>query len=216
MDGGTIEGWSLLGETNIVQIHVQSKCVFVFKSRFWTEYQNCHFLNQQINLGLLVFSLVGFLLPGYLFYHQRQIIKEKAALDSLSMSQSAQESNSLNQTNDSAKYQTNGNVWDGKHLELRCMWIIDLIYELLYHGTSETELLDFMFSHCSLDRYKTVLKDKQICNLKHQSRLWLCDCAGCIFKAFITNQKNIMPWPTIYSLQFSSIIIIALTLWDVH
>lgn len=63
-----------------------------------------------INLGLLVFSLVGFLLPGYLFYHRRQIIKEKAALDSLSMSQSAQESNSLNQTNDSAKYQTNGNV----------------------------------------------------------------------------------------------------------
>uniref|UniRef100_A0A671KGN2 Large neutral amino acids transporter small subunit 3-like n=1 Tax=Sinocyclocheilus anshuiensis TaxID=1608454 RepID=A0A671KGN2_9TELE len=32
-----------------------------------------------INLGLLVFSLVGFLLPGYLFYYQRQIIKEKAA-----------------------------------------------------------------------------------------------------------------------------------------
>uniref|UniRef100_A0A673NHU2 Large neutral amino acids transporter small subunit 3-like n=1 Tax=Sinocyclocheilus rhinocerous TaxID=307959 RepID=A0A673NHU2_9TELE len=63
-----------------------------------------------INLGLLVFSLVGFLLPGYLFYHQRQIIKEKAVLHSLSMSQSAQESNSLNQTNDSAKYQTNGNV----------------------------------------------------------------------------------------------------------
>uniref|UniRef100_A0A671KF07 Large neutral amino acids transporter small subunit 3-like n=1 Tax=Sinocyclocheilus anshuiensis TaxID=1608454 RepID=A0A671KF07_9TELE len=63
-----------------------------------------------INLGLLVFSLVGFLLPGYLFYYQRQIIKEKAALHSLSMSQSAQESNSLNQTNDSAKYQTNGNV----------------------------------------------------------------------------------------------------------
>ncbi len=131
--------------------HCSNSCAkqmcIVFKSRFWTEYQNCHFLNQQINLGLLVFSLVGFLLPGYLFYHQRQIIKEKAALDSLSMSQSAQESNSLNQTNDSAKYQTNGNVWDGKHLELRCMWIIDLIYELLYHGTSETELLDFMFSH---------------------------------------------------------------------
>uniref|UniRef100_A0A8C0XZQ7 Solute carrier family 43 member 1b n=1 Tax=Cyprinus carpio carpio TaxID=630221 RepID=A0A8C0XZQ7_CYPCA len=63
-----------------------------------------------INLGLLVFSLVGFLLPGYLFYLRRQIIKEKAAFDSLSMSQSAQESNSLNQTNDSAKYQTNGNV----------------------------------------------------------------------------------------------------------
>lgn len=63
-----------------------------------------------INLGLLVFSLIGFLLPGYLFYHRRQIIKEKAALDSLSVSQSAQESNSLNQTNDPAKYQTNGNI----------------------------------------------------------------------------------------------------------
>ncbi len=135
MDGGTIEGWSLLGETNTVQIHAQSKCVFRFKtcslteSRFWTKYQNWHLLNQQINLGLLVFSLVGFLLPGYLFYHQRQIIK-KAALESLSMSQSAPESNSLNQTNDSAKYQTNGNVWGGKHLDLRCvnyrpdLWVI--------------------------------------------------------------------------------------------
>lgn len=106
------------------------------------------FFNQQINLGLLVFSLVGFLLPGYLFYLRRQIIKEKAAFDSLSMSQSAQESNSLNQTNDSAKYQTNGNVWGGKHSGLRCLWIIHLIYEIWYHGTSETELLDFMFSHC--------------------------------------------------------------------
>ncbi|XP_016095528.1 large neutral amino acids transporter small subunit 3-like [Sinocyclocheilus grahami] len=63
-----------------------------------------------INLGLLVFSLVGYLLPGYLFYHRRQITKENTARDSLSVSHSAQESNSLNQTNDSAKYQTNGNV----------------------------------------------------------------------------------------------------------
>ncbi|XP_052401619.1 solute carrier family 43 member 1b [Carassius gibelio] len=63
-----------------------------------------------INLSLLVFSLVGFLLPGYLFYHRRQITKENAALNRLSVSQSAQESNSLRQTNDSAKYQINGNV----------------------------------------------------------------------------------------------------------
>ncbi|KAI2668302.1 Large neutral amino acids transporter small subunit 3 [Labeo rohita] len=63
-----------------------------------------------INLGLLVFSLVGFLLPGYLFYHRRHITKEKTARDSLSISQSVQESNSLTQTNDSAKYQLNGNV----------------------------------------------------------------------------------------------------------
>ncbi|XP_048052821.1 solute carrier family 43 member 1b isoform X1 [Megalobrama amblycephala] len=62
-----------------------------------------------INLGLLLFSLVGFLLPGYLFYHRRQLIKEKAARDSLSMRQSAQESVSLNQTNDSS-YKTNGNA----------------------------------------------------------------------------------------------------------
>ncbi|XP_042615488.1 large neutral amino acids transporter small subunit 3-like isoform X1 [Cyprinus carpio] len=63
-----------------------------------------------INLGLLVFSLIGYLLPGYLFYHRRQITKEKTARDSLSLSQSVQQSNSLNLTNDSAKYQTNGNV----------------------------------------------------------------------------------------------------------
>uniref|UniRef100_A0A8C2K0K5 Solute carrier family 43 member 1b n=1 Tax=Cyprinus carpio TaxID=7962 RepID=A0A8C2K0K5_CYPCA len=49
-----------------------------------------------INLGLLVFSLIGYLLPGYLFYHRRQITKEKTARDSLSLSQSVQQSNSLN------------------------------------------------------------------------------------------------------------------------
>uniref|UniRef100_A0A672QBE8 Thioredoxin-related transmembrane protein 2-B-like n=1 Tax=Sinocyclocheilus grahami TaxID=75366 RepID=A0A672QBE8_SINGR len=38
-----------------------------------------------INLGLLVFSLVGYLLPGYLFYHRRQITKENTARDSLSV-----------------------------------------------------------------------------------------------------------------------------------
>ncbi|KAK7922091.1 hypothetical protein WMY93_008993 [Mugilogobius chulae] len=30
-----------------------------------------------INLGLLIFSLAGFLLPGYLFYHRRNLLKEK-------------------------------------------------------------------------------------------------------------------------------------------
>ncbi|KAA8588888.1 hypothetical protein FQN60_010233 [Etheostoma spectabile] len=34
-----------------------------------------------INLGLLIFSLAGFLLPGYLFYHRRQLLREKEAKD---------------------------------------------------------------------------------------------------------------------------------------
>lgn len=113
--------------------------------RFWTMYQIWHFLNMQINLGLLLFSLVGFLLPGYLFYHRRQLIKEKAARDSLSLRQSAPESVSLNQTNDSP-YKTNGNVWAGKHLFLWCLWTV--LWQLLFHCTSETELLGVLFSHC--------------------------------------------------------------------
>lgn len=58
-----------------------------------------------INLGLLLFSLVGFLLPGYLFYHRRQLIQEKAARDGQSLGVP------LNQTNDSSKHQgTNGDL----------------------------------------------------------------------------------------------------------
>ncbi|KAG7235866.1 hypothetical protein INR49_002063, partial [Caranx melampygus] len=34
-----------------------------------------------INFGLLIFSLAGFLLPGYLFYHRRNLIRAKAAHD---------------------------------------------------------------------------------------------------------------------------------------
>ncbi|CAJ1058433.1 solute carrier family 43 member 1a isoform X2 [Xyrichtys novacula] len=34
-----------------------------------------------INLGLLIFSLAGFLLPGYLFYHRRHLMREKEARD---------------------------------------------------------------------------------------------------------------------------------------
>lgn len=35
----------------------------------------------QINLGLLIFSVSGFLLPAYLFYHRRQLLREKEARD---------------------------------------------------------------------------------------------------------------------------------------
>ncbi|XP_073332940.1 solute carrier family 43 member 1b [Pagrus major] len=41
-----------------------------------------------INLGLLIFSLAGFLLPGYLFYHRRNLIIAKAERDRLAASQS--------------------------------------------------------------------------------------------------------------------------------
>lgn len=63
-----------------------------------------------INFALLLFSLVGFFMPGYLIYHRRQLIKEKAMRDNLSMGQSAQESVSLKQTNGFSKYQSNGNI----------------------------------------------------------------------------------------------------------
>ncbi|CAG5946647.1 unnamed protein product [Menidia menidia] len=36
---------------------------------------------EEINVGLLVLSLVGFLSPGYLFYHRRNLIREKADRD---------------------------------------------------------------------------------------------------------------------------------------
>ncbi|KAK0155530.1 Large neutral amino acids transporter small subunit 3 [Merluccius polli] len=37
-----------------------------------------------INVGLLIFSLTGFLLPGYLFYHRRKLSNEKKERDNLS------------------------------------------------------------------------------------------------------------------------------------
>lgn len=52
-----------------------------------------------INLGLTIFSLAGFLLPGYLFFHRRQLIREKVTRDKQAVSQ---EKESLNHT------QTNG------------------------------------------------------------------------------------------------------------
>ncbi|KAL7395338.1 hypothetical protein ABVT39_014705 [Epinephelus coioides] len=43
-----------------------------------------------INLGLLIFSLAGFLLPGYLFYHRRQLVREKEARDKRAAGQEMQ------------------------------------------------------------------------------------------------------------------------------
>ncbi|XP_074530642.1 solute carrier family 43 member 1a [Halichoeres trimaculatus] len=43
-----------------------------------------------INLGLLIFSFAGFLLPGYLFYHRRHLMKEKQARDKQAAEQEMQ------------------------------------------------------------------------------------------------------------------------------
>ncbi|KAM7000615.1 solute carrier family 43 member 1a [Tautogolabrus adspersus] len=43
-----------------------------------------------INLGLLIFSLAGFLLPGYLFYHRGHLIREKEARDKRAAEQEMQ------------------------------------------------------------------------------------------------------------------------------
>uniref|UniRef100_A0A8C4EZ08 Solute carrier family 43 member 1b n=1 Tax=Dicentrarchus labrax TaxID=13489 RepID=A0A8C4EZ08_DICLA len=51
-----------------------------------------------INLGLLIFSLAGFLLPGYLFYHRRNLIRERAEHDRLAASQLDRENAPLNQS----------------------------------------------------------------------------------------------------------------------
>ncbi|XP_028999175.1 solute carrier family 43 member 1b [Betta splendens] len=51
-----------------------------------------------INLGLLIFSLAGFLLPGYLFYHRRTLIRAKAARDRLAAGQSNPEHAPLTQS----------------------------------------------------------------------------------------------------------------------
>uniref|UniRef100_A0A3Q4GCV4 Solute carrier family 43 member 1a n=1 Tax=Neolamprologus brichardi TaxID=32507 RepID=A0A3Q4GCV4_NEOBR len=59
-----------------------------------------------INLGLLIFSFTGFLLPGYLFYHCRQLTREKKAREKLAANQ---EMEALNHTNaNGCKPHTNG------------------------------------------------------------------------------------------------------------
>ncbi|XP_076830867.1 solute carrier family 43 member 1b [Brachyhypopomus gauderio] len=61
-----------------------------------------------INFGLLIFSLAGFFLPGYLFYHRRQLVKERELKDK-AMDQSAQDMVVLNQSADGPlKSQING------------------------------------------------------------------------------------------------------------
>uniref|UniRef100_A0A7N8YC29 Solute carrier family 43 member 1b n=1 Tax=Mastacembelus armatus TaxID=205130 RepID=A0A7N8YC29_9TELE len=67
-----------------------------------------------INLGLLIFSLAGFLLPGYLFYHRRNLSREKEACDRLAASQSDKEKTLLTQSaNGTAKSQANGHTANG-------------------------------------------------------------------------------------------------------
>lgn len=64
---------------------------------------------QQINLSLLIFSLAGFLLPGYLLYHRRNLMRAKAAHDWLAASQSDKEHAPLTQSASGApKNQANG------------------------------------------------------------------------------------------------------------
>lgn len=59
-----------------------------------------------INLGLLIFSFTGFLLPGYLFWHCRQLTKEKKAREKLAADQ---EMEALNHTTaNGCKPHTNG------------------------------------------------------------------------------------------------------------
>uniref|UniRef100_A0A3B3ZDZ3 Uncharacterized protein n=1 Tax=Periophthalmus magnuspinnatus TaxID=409849 RepID=A0A3B3ZDZ3_9GOBI len=65
-----------------------------------------------INFALLIFSLAGFLLPGYLFYHRRNLIKAKAQHNSNLLSQSEQDNNSLYQSENS-KVRANGHTANG-------------------------------------------------------------------------------------------------------
>ncbi|XP_041640347.1 solute carrier family 43 member 1b [Cheilinus undulatus] len=67
-----------------------------------------------INVGLLIFSATGFLLPGYLFYHRRNLILAKAARDRLADSQPDKENLPLKHSeNGYANGSTNGHVGNG-------------------------------------------------------------------------------------------------------
>ncbi|CDQ62357.1 unnamed protein product [Oncorhynchus mykiss] len=59
-----------------------------------------------INLGMILFSLGGFLLPGYLFYHRRHLIQEKEAREKNGI---GQEREGLNHSDhNSLKHHSNG------------------------------------------------------------------------------------------------------------
>ncbi|XP_024238737.1 solute carrier family 43 member 1a [Oncorhynchus tshawytscha] len=59
-----------------------------------------------INLGMILFSLAGFLLPGYLFYHRRHLIQEKEARDK---NATGQEREALNHSEiNGLKHHSNG------------------------------------------------------------------------------------------------------------
>ncbi|XP_059190284.1 solute carrier family 43 member 1b [Centropristis striata] len=67
-----------------------------------------------INLGLLIFSLAGFLLPGYLFFHRRNLIRANAEHDRLGASHSDKENSPLTQSDSgTAKSQANGHAANG-------------------------------------------------------------------------------------------------------
>ncbi|GAA6228719.1 large neutral amino acids transporter small subunit 3-like [Lates japonicus] len=66
-----------------------------------------------INVGLLVFSLTGFLLPSYLFYHRRNLIKAKEARDRLAASQDKENAPLSQSASGTAKTQANGHTANG-------------------------------------------------------------------------------------------------------
>lgn len=69
---------------------------------------------RQINMGLLIFSMAGFLLPGYLFYHRRNLVKAKAQRDKLAARHSDRENAPLTQSHSTdAKNQANGHAING-------------------------------------------------------------------------------------------------------
>ncbi|XP_069568096.1 solute carrier family 43 member 1b [Brachyistius frenatus] len=67
-----------------------------------------------INVALLIFSVVGFLLPGYLLYHRRNLIRAKAARHRTAVGQSDKESVALTQSDSgTAKSKANGHPANG-------------------------------------------------------------------------------------------------------
>ncbi|KAJ8371867.1 hypothetical protein AAFF_G00299050 [Aldrovandia affinis] len=64
-----------------------------------------------INLGLLIFSMAGFLLPGYLLYHRRNLVREKAEAERQAVDHPAQEREALQQAeSNGTKHHSNGHL----------------------------------------------------------------------------------------------------------